>query len=184
MSAAQRSNVNELSRGSSVIAASRLRKHASRRQRVADRAVEVGLGAKVMNVVQCQRGHHSIGDRERTEEASLAERGPFPERGKPPPGLVEHRAVHVEHRDARLRQPVEHRCRQRAGPSAEVKHVRVRGRQRRKQLHAGGQHLVVLRDKPPDLNVVSVGVDVEMMLDRMGHPATVSPGFDLATSRD
>jgi hypothetical protein len=39
-----------------------------------------------------------------------------------------------------------------------------RGRKRREQLDAGGEHVVVVRNEPPNLDVVRVSVDLEMAL--------------------
>jgi hypothetical protein len=38
--------------------------------------------------------------------------------------------------------------------------VRGRGRKRREQLDAGGEHVVVVRNEAPNLDVVLVGVDL------------------------
>jgi hypothetical protein len=53
--------------------------------------------------------------------------------------------------------------------------VGIGGRQRPKHLDASRDHLVVVRDQPADLDVVALGVDVEVAFDRMprtGRPST------------
>ena len=79
-----------------------------------------------------------------------------------------------EQRDARPGQTTEHRGRHRAGPGPEVEHVGGRWRKRRKQLDAGGEHVVVVGNEAPDLDVVLVGVDLEMALDRVGDAAILN----------
>src|SRR5215831_21007426 len=79
-----------------------VQEHASWGQRGVNRAVEAGLGSEVTHVMQRQRSHHSIGGGERIQEAALAELDPVPEWDQTPPGLVEHRAIHIEDRDASL----------------------------------------------------------------------------------
>ena len=39
--------------------------------------------------------------------------------------------------------------------------------ERREQLDAGREHVVVMRDEPADLVVITLRVDIEMPLDRM-----------------
>jgi hypothetical protein len=45
---------------------------------------------------------------------------------------------------------------------------------RREQLDAGGEHVIVVRNEPPNLDVVRVGVDLEMALDRVGDAAILT----------
>ena len=51
--------------------------------------------------------------------------------------------------------------------------------ERRKQLDAGREHVVVVRDEPTDLNVVAVRIDVEVPLDGVrlttGHCTILAP---------
>ena len=72
---------------------------AAGRERIVNRAVQLGLGAEVVNVVQRQRGDDGIGGGQRVEEAAHVEADPVAEAGQPAAPLVEHVRVDVEQRD-------------------------------------------------------------------------------------
>jgi hypothetical protein len=130
-----------------------------------------------VNVVQRQAGDHGLGGRQRIQEAALVIGDAIREWGKPTAGLAEHVRVDVKHRDTNAGKPIHHGSWESPGATPEVKDVRVRRRERRWQVDADFDHLVVVRDEASDLDVVALSVDVEMALDRVrlttGHRASL-----------
>jgi hypothetical protein len=103
-----------------------------------------------VNVVQRQAGDHRLGGRQRIQEAALVIGDAIREWGKPTAGLAEHVRVDVKHRDTNAGKPVHHGSLESPGATPEVKDVRVRRRERRWQVDADFDHLVVVRDEASD----------------------------------
>jgi hypothetical protein len=141
--------------------------HAAGRQRRVDRAVDALLELEVVHVVQSERRDDRVGCRQWVEEAALLEGDAVAESLQATACLGEHLDVYVEQGDASLRQALEYRFGQRARARAEIEHVCLGDDKPGEQLDAGREHVVVVRDKAVDLDVVALSVDVEMALDRM-----------------
>ena len=134
-----------------------------------------------MNVVQRQTGDHRVVARQRVEEASLPERHAILKAREPPPRLLEHVGVDIENRDPDARQAIQDSRRQGARATTEVEDMPISRRERREHLHAGGDHLFVVRDEPPDLDVVVVRRHMEVPLDGM-RPTSGHSGQPIAGS--
>ena len=106
----------------------------------------------------------------------LPKRNPIRKAGQSPARLGEHVRIDVKHRDPRARQPVQHSRREPTCAAAQIEDVSVGRSERREHLDTRREHLVVMRNEPPDLNVIAFGINAKMTLDRMrltGHDASL-----------
>jgi hypothetical protein len=153
-----------------------VQKHAARRQRVVYRPVRRGLGLEIMDVVKRQGSDNRVRGRQRIQKACLPKRDPIRKVGQPSAGRGEHVRIDVEDRDPGARQPVEHRRRERTCAAAQIEDVSIGRSKRREHLDTRRDHLVVVRNEPPDLNVIALGINPKVTLDRMrltGHDASL-----------
>ena len=137
---------------------------------VVNRAIEGRLGLEVVDVVQCLGRDNGVRSRQRAQEAAFAKGDPIRDAGQSGAGFLEHVHVDVENGDANAGQALQDGGRQRAGATAQVEDVPIGGRKRRKQLDTCRDHVVVVRDEAPDLDVVAFRIDAEMTLDRVRFP--------------
>ena len=79
----------------------------------------------------------------------------------------EHVRVNIENGHPNARKPIEDGSRKRTRTTTKVEHPAIDRRERREQFHTRCDHLVVVRNQATDLNVIALGVDVEVTLDRM-----------------
>jgi hypothetical protein len=120
-----------------------------------------------MDVVQRQRGDDGVRGRQRLEEARLLERDSIPVAGQPPTGLAEHLGIDIEDGHVDAGKPAKHCGRQCACTATEIEDMPGGRGERREQLDARREHVVVVRNEPANLNVVAVRLDIEVPPDRM-----------------
>lgn len=63
--------------------------------------------------------------------------------------------------------PVEHRRGERPAATPQIENVTVRWGESREHLDARRDHLVVVRDEAPDLDVIALSINAKMTLDRV-----------------
>lgn len=140
------------------------------------RPVQLRLSLQIVDVVQRQRSDNRVRCRQRIQKARFPKGRSTLKSREPLAGFGKHLLIDIEHGDARTGQAVEHRRGEGAGPAAQIEDVTVGGGERREQLDAGRDHLVVVRDETPDLDVITLGINTKMTLDRVRLTATCREG--------
>jgi len=120
-----------------------------------------------MHMVERQAGDHGVRRRQRVQEAALLEGHAIRKRVQPQAGLAKHVGIDVENGHADAGKSMQDGGRERACAATEVQDVPVSWRECREQLDPSCDHVVVVRDETPDLNVVTLSVDIQMSLDRV-----------------